>query len=311
MAESIASFPHASRTSAAADVIRNRRVLDLSDPMDNVYAYAKMFARLDGRPAYGICDGVIYRVAPDERVQPILGYVGLCPWTAVDVGNGQFRISGRELCYYTDLATGEVLDSWYNPFNSEQTVPYHVRNRAMHTVLTRKMKRLKFGDHHETTDPLHPQLTPGSDDFILNWKGFSERELSMTLDIMLAYPNACDAARWAKESTGPMLYPSEHWTFFVSRDELEDLDRPYADYRMVYGRVSPWAPWMLMGRRPGWMYYQVTARKAYELADVPPKLLKYVETHDPEFLTIPEYREPLPPTLTSWESFARDRTPTP
>ena len=98
---------------------------------------------------------------------------------------------------------------------------------------------------------------------------------------------------------------------FVSRDELEDLDRPYADYRMVYGRVSPWAPWMLMGRRPGWMYYQVTARKACELADVPPKLLKYVETHDPEFLTIPEYREPLPPTLTSWESFARDRTPMP
>lgn len=287
------------------------RPLDLTDPSDNAYAYAKMYARLDGKPVWAICDGTIYRVAPDEKVQPIMGYVGVCPWTAVDLGDGRFRISGRELCYYTDLRSGRVLDEWLNPFNGDRTVPYHVRNREAHAVVARKMPRVRLGDHHDSSDPLHSRGIDDSDDFVLNWKPISATELSVTMDIMLAYPNACDPQRWPKESTGAMLYPSEHWTYFVSREELEDRSRPYADYRMVYGRIGPWAPWMLMGRRPGWMYYQCTARKAYDLAEVPRELLRYVEAHDPEFLTLPDYRDPPPPNLTSWECFARDRAPVP
>jgi hypothetical protein len=244
-----------------------------------------------------------------------MGYIGLCPWTSVQLPDGSFRISGRELCYYTDLRTGKVLDEWYNPWIKETTQPYHVRNRQMHAVHTGKMPKLKFGDHHDSEDRLHVGA-PGdaaaqNDDFILNWQPFGADQLTMTLDVILSYPNACDPEHWPRESTGPMLYPSEHWTFFVSRSQLEDRNRPYADYNMVYGRISPWAPWMLMGTRPGWMYYQCTARKAYDLSDVPQYLREYVTRHDPEFLTTPTYTDPPPVTLTSWESFAQDRKPTP
>lgn len=288
--------------------------LDFTDPRDNVYAYSKMFSRIDGKPAFGIVDGTIYRVAPDSRTEPFMGYIGLCPWTAVEAADGAYRISGRELCYYTDLKTGEVLDEWYNPWIGETTIPYHVRNREMHTLQTVRMPKLQFGDHHDSQDPLHtgaPGDDAGGDDFILDWKPFGPDRLSMTLDVILSYPNACDPERWPRESTGPMLYPSEHWTFFVSRSQLEDRSLPYADYEMVYGRVSPWAPWMLMANQPGWMYYQCTARKAYDLADVPPYLRDYVERHDPDFLFTPPYDGAQAFHMSSWESFARDREPTP
>ena len=286
--------------------------LDFSDPFDNAYAYTKLFTRLDGKPSFGIVEGTIYRVAPDARTEPFMGYLGLCPWTSVAVGDGTFQVSGRELCYYTDLKTGKVLDEWHNPYIGESTLPFHVRNREMHSLHTNKMPQLKFGDHHEHEDALHVGAVdePVNDDFILNWKPFGPDQLTLTLDVILSYPNACDPENWPRESTGAMLYPSEHWTFFVSKSQLEDRNLPYADYSMVYGRVSPWAPWMLMANQPGWMYYQCTARKAYDLADVPQYLREYVEQHDPEFLHTPEWTGNPPFTLTSWEHFARDRKPT-
>ena len=288
--------------------------LDFSNPFDNVYAYAKMFCRTDGKPSFGIVSGKIYRVAPDERVEPFMGYIGLCPWTSIKGEHGTYRIAGRELCYYTDLKTGEVLDTWHNPWIGETTIPYHVRNRNMQSTMTGKMPKLRFGDHHEHEDSLHsgaPGDVPDNDDFILDWQPFGDDQMTMTMDVILSYPNACDPERWPRESTGRMLHPSEHWTFFVSRSQLEDRSQPCADYNMVYGRVSPWAPWMLMGGQPGWMYYQCTARKAYDLDGVPRYLRDYVERHDPEFLTTPDFSDTPPVTLTSWECFARDRQPTP
>lgn len=289
--------------------------LDFSNPLDNMYAYTKMFSRIDGKPAFGIVNGTIYRVAQNERVEPFMGYIGLCPWTAVELEDGTYRVSGRELCYYTDLKTGRVLDEWYNPWIGETTIPFHVRNREMHAVHTGKMPKLSFGDHHDHKDALHTgaagEAGAENDDFILNWQPFGPDQMTMTMDVILSYPNACDPVGWPRESTGAMLHPSEHWTFFVSRSQLEDRNLPYADYNMVYGRVSPWAPWMLMGQHPSWMYYQCTARKVYDLADVPQYLREYVEQHDPEFLYTPTWTKDAPVTLTSWEHFARERQPTP
>lgn len=284
--------------------------LDFSSPQDNAYAYTKMFARLDGKPAFGIVEGTIYRVGPNERTEPFMGYIGLCPWTAVETDRGTFKISGRELCYYTDLKTGKILDEWYNPWIGETTIPYHVRNLEMHAEQSSKMPKLQFGDHHDQQDSLHTGGAENAgDDFILNWKPFGHDQLTMTMDVILSYPNACDPDNWPRESTGAMLYPSEHWTFFVSRSQLEDRNRSYADYNMVYGRISPWAPWMLMGNQPGLMYYQCTARKVYDLAEIPQYLREYVEQHDPDFLTTPEFNDTRNFNLSSWEMFARDRQP--
>ena len=298
----------------------SRKPLDFTDPMDNVYAFAKMFARLDGEIVYSVINGTIFVWQPDQQVKPLMGYLGVCPWTGEMEEGGAVKMRGRELCYYTDLETNKVADQWTNPLNGRVTESFHVRNQTMGNRLTGRMHRVAYGDHHD----VEKQLADGSakasmakdedPPFILPWREYSEDELSMTLNIMLHYPNPLDPEHWPLESSGAWINPSEHWTYFVSRTELENRDLPVADMKMVYGRLGPWLPSMLMGETPGLLYYQCTVRKCTHLDQVPAYLRNYVEKNDPDYLTLPPWIEPEDRknrNWTSWEHFAAEREPTP
>jgi hypothetical protein len=83
---------------------------------------------------------------------PLFGFVG----TGVtrvrldqdDAGRWALTLRGKETGYFTDLATGEVIDQWHNPFTDEDVEVYHFRNDRIGGVVG-DMPVLTVGEHHD------------------------------------------------------------------------------------------------------------------------------------------------------------------
>ena len=95
-------------TSVAADA--------LADP---VLAFGKIWAGYDA-PMIGAFHGVMYLRAGDKQAVPVFGFAG--------IGVNQVRMTpvglymkARETGYFIDLASGEVLEFWDNPFTGERS----------------------------------------------------------------------------------------------------------------------------------------------------------------------------------------------
>ena len=89
--------------------------LDFDNPRDNLYAFGKIWAGYDG-PEIGAFHGLMYARIDDKRLIPLFGYTGTgCMESRIDE-NGNMVIRGRETGYFTDLATGDILKTWQNPF---------------------------------------------------------------------------------------------------------------------------------------------------------------------------------------------------
>ena len=170
------------------------------------------------------------------------------------------------------------------------------------------MPKVQVGGHHEAELPRAPLLLPFQVD---------GEDVTMTLDLILKYPNLLSPARWPRESVSDTTWASEHWTFFAKLADLEDRELASAPYRMQMERLSQWLPWMLMGKsrqrpapHPGFMFGRATAKKCvHGIADLPRILREHAERHYPDFLTPPKVWSE--PNVSSLETFARDRTPMP
>lgn len=91
--------------------------------MDLYTAYRRMFATLDDETVvWWYCGGV---VAPREGVGavPQVQAETIMAFRTRDIADDAFTIDWTEVGYFRDIATGEPLDGWFNPF-SQQLEPY-------------------------------------------------------------------------------------------------------------------------------------------------------------------------------------------
>lgn len=288
----------------------SRRIpLDFSKPEDNRYAFPKLFSRLDGKPNFGVYQGVCFGQVPDRALQPLFGLLGFGVSQTSERADGSIEVRLKELAFYTDLASGEILRTWKNPYNDgEEVEVYHVANDPQNSVWSTTMPKVQVGVHHEVEAPRAPLILP--------WQVDGD-DVTMTMDLILSYPNLLKPEYWPRESVSETAWASEHWTFFAKLADLEDRDLPSAPYRMQMERLSQWLPWMLMGKsarreapHPGFMFGRATAKKcARGIDDLPRVLRERAERDHPDFLEPPKsFTEP---NVSSLETFARDRTPLP
>jgi hypothetical protein len=72
-------------------------------------------------------------------------------------------------------------------------------------------------------------------------------------------------------------------------------------------RIGPWLPWMLLGARPGHLFYRSATKKLQSIEQLSPTVRDYTAKRYPEFLEFPkDYSMPME---SSWEVFKRERRP--
>lgn len=285
---------------------------DYDNPYDNAYAFGKIWAGYD-EPQYGAYHGVMYGRAGGTRAKALFGYTGHGVMQSKIDSDGNVYIRGKETGFYTDLATGEILEEWLNPYTGERVKPFNFLNR-IGAKLTAEMPRLDFGtDEDEPTlvnEGTHREEN-GTVPFILPFESYGD-DLLLAWDYAHGYQNPVTKDKWPKASTGETISPSEHFTFRVSKSELEDRSIPSSRFVAGFTRVAEWWPWMHMGGhqyQDGVLFGRMFSHKGLPgYQDLPPKLLAYLEKNHPEHLEIPSDWEETRPVGT-WEKYANQVPP--
>jgi hypothetical protein len=147
--------------------------------------------------------------------------------------------------------------------------------------------------------------------FILPFQTFGS-DLMLAWDYAHEYTNPVTPEGWPKASTGRRINPSEHFTFTMSLDQMQDRSEPAVRYNAGFSRISQWWPWMRMGGHQfadGVLFGRMFSHKGLpDHGDVPPNVLAYIEKHAPDYLEPPE-DWPLETPRGTWEAYADEVPP--
>jgi hypothetical protein len=211
---------------------------------EQVQAYRKILCSTnDGEASYYEWSGDVFSRVPGEKDRKLFRVAGMnvrqCG-TVEDKEKGEgFRLVTREIMVYLDVQTGEVLDTWENPFTGETVEVVHVENDPVNQP------------------PIHA----------IAWGGrplalpFSSRgnHWWMTLTFPLFYENELGGPY--QEYVGGMYQATEMFNYMGDIDDLVDANKTTTTVKVGWARISQWLPWMKMGDRAGHLYFHAAGVK--------------------------------------------------
>lgn len=198
-----------------------------------------------------------------------------------DKGKG-FRMVSREILLYLDPATGEILDTWENPWTGETVSVIQIEN-----------------------DPVNqrPIFATGSDGkpYSMPFQIVGD-QWWLTSTIPLFYTNPLGGDY--QDFVGGKYHATEMFNFFGDVSDLAANAGDTANIRIGWERISDWLPWMQMRGRAGIIYFHTAGRKLENFEQLPEIMKEFIDSK------YPEYREPPPgddprPNETSWTYFKK------
>ncbi|CAA0081400.1 Uncharacterised protein [Halioglobus japonicus] len=288
--------------------------LDFSDPYDNLYAFGKLWASYQDTPCFPAFDGVLFAMVGDQRLKPLFRYCGFGAFQAKIMPSGNVRLRGKEVGYFSDLATGDILKTWNNPWTGETVEVFNFLNDRIRGEVTPVMPKFAMGEEGDLPTLMNEATAivddNGDHPFILPWRRINDNVL-LEWDYTHRYRNPVVPTKWPKASTGEFINPSEHFTFFSSYKQLADRSNLSADYHCGFSRTGPWWPWMRMGASgvKGHVFGRMHSIKTNSgLDDISPKVLAYTEKHHRQFLEVcTDWDDGFP--MGTWEAYAREVPP--
>ncbi len=298
-AAALASSDEASASSKR----KGKRVpLAFEDPIWNRETIARLEADVaPGKFVHGYVTGMVHGVRDNEAVRPLFGFEVFSGIRVLKQPDGSYQRLCRELVFYRDLKTGELLDNWDNAYTGERVRVVDVANDPFNYVISEYFPEPpSYGGLNKDRPPRRPLR--------LNW-GLIGDTVTLDRDIHLFYPNALNPAKWPRESSGPMNRVSELFRYFMRREDVENSALTHIPHNGVWSRVTPWLPWMLMDGAPGHILYMGRFSSIEKPEMAPANVLARVKERYPTYLTAPD--KWVDPSLSSLENYARTQTPAP
>lgn len=254
---------------------------DLDDKAELLDAYVKTVGDLSGDEVVLFAKSKVMGILPGEKGRPLLGMVIIGVKRYEKIDNGYQRVQ-REIAYYTDLETGEILTEWTNPFTGRTVSVIPVLNDPVNR------KHLIKGDQGTWT---------------VNYWGQGD-QIIFHREVLLRYPNPLPRDAYPRYSSGNWYEATELFNNFVRRSDLEDPKTTSAPGSGSWSRRGPWLPWMEMGAHQGFLMYHGSSVKLMGgINDIPERYLAHTRKHYPKYLKAPaRYEEP---SETSWTYFKK------
>jgi hypothetical protein len=127
-----------------------------ADPQRELEAVIRVLGDLTGREAPWWYTGVVLGVRPGEEPRPLVRFEGSEINRFTPQADGSFVLTASTVSFFQDLETGEVLDTWHNPFTG-RTVPVqaNVLSGRGHVVWSRAGVQPVFPNMPAPVSPLH------------------------------------------------------------------------------------------------------------------------------------------------------------
>jgi hypothetical protein len=256
-------------TSSAKEPAAESLNLDLNDPWDRLTALAKFRGSIDGSTVMWWMKGTRFGVV-DDVVTPLFGMLIGSFQRVLPVPGEGFLLNMLEMSYFTDLQTGEVLDTFINPYNGkvcevpEQRLgPYPVMLKPTGVVLPDDPAFGKI----ELSTRVGPAIVQGDDVWIRD---------DSTIKV---------------DSDHPMMGKHTYNELVTYRGKLADLNNaalPSAPAECIFQSVTSWREWFQADDVDGNTTARATGVKINRLEDFPPEYLAAARVRHPELIADPE-----------------------
>lgn len=245
--------------------------LDLDSPTGNLTALLKLQADISGADVIGGFPGEVWGWVPGQGNTLLFRSYGIGASHVEQVENG-WRFYHRELMYYTDPKTNEILETWDNPYTGKTVEVMHILNDPVHRFYAENMGRFSFPWPYNVV----------GDDLVFRISVFSFRDSVMP---RVDYP---------VHSNNDKYQAAELWTMNGRVSEVMDPDVTSASCVTSWARVGQWLPFMEMGDADGVMVYHSDSYKLMEgVSQIPRDILDYTEKNHPKYLASPSEWQPL------------------
>lgn len=278
--------------------------IDFKNPEWNRDTFARIDMDLNpDAEKVGWFRGTVSGVRDNEAVRPLFMIEGFSVVRSRRQEDGSWRRLLREIGFYRDLRTGEILKTWRNPYTNEDVRVVPIANDPFnYNIGAFWPDPPSYGGLNTAKPPRRPLL--------LDWTDGPDGALILSADINLYYPAALQPDKWPRESAGRYNRVSEFFNYVVKRRDVENPAVTSLPMVGSWSRITSWLPWMLMGQAPGSISYAcVIATRGGGVGDLPPDLAAAARALDPKWLHAPT--EDYGPSLSSLENYAREQTPAP
>jgi len=281
----------------------------LESAEDNMTAYARLQGNLDSsKVKYGWYKGMVSAVMPDQAVKDLFMMEGFscARLLPIEGGIGYHKVL-REVGFYREQRfgrAGEIMDTWNNPLTKEEVKVVPIANDPFNYDITPNFPEPPNYGGLNTGKPFPkiPLKLPWNPEVYNNNARLDTR-------INLYYKNALDPQKWPRESSGEMNRVSEIFQYNIDLDDLQDAKQTTTKYNGTWARITPWLPWMLMGKTPGHIVYTCYMGSVDSLDVLPTDLVAAAEAIDPKYLDAPT--EVYGPSLSSLERYSIEQVPSP
>ena len=278
--------------------------IDFTNPMWNRDTWARIQGDLNPEnQKIGDVRGVIIGVKPGEKSKELCGFEAFLATRLVPQEDGTIRRLNKEVIFYTNPRTGEIIEEWTNPWTGEVVNVVQVANDPFNYTISEWL--ILAPEDFGGDKKVEPRKIP----LIFPWHQMSPTHLSLSTDMHLHYPNAMNPEKWVRESSGPMVQVSEMMRYCVPIAEVENPELTSVSFTGTWNRITPWMPWMLMGQEPGHTLYVGSMTGGPDHSVISPQALAYAEKNYPQFLSAPT--EDYGPSHSSLEIYARTQEPAP
>lgn len=240
----------------------------------------------DGKLRFGTWEGRTYSRIQGEKDRHLFNVIGINSRKCATVedpekGTG-FRSVSREVMFYLDPETNEIIDTWENPFTGEIVEVVHVANDPVN------MRAPAFAVGRDGK-PLKLEFQRAGD------------VLVSRAEVPLFYTNPL--AGDYQKYVGGAYHAMEIFDTFFDADEMINGES-ISMSRLAWARISQWLPWMEMGSRPGLLIVNATGYSTFVLDHLPESLIEDLEERYPLYLTAPPLDDDRP-NETSWTVFKK------
>ena len=284
----------------ASSIVKKDLILDFKNNLWNRDAMARIHGNIDfSKEKFGWYKGKAIGIVPGRKNLDLVGFEGFSIARLLPLEGGKYRKVLREVGFYTDLKTGEILETFKNPYTDETVPVVPIANDPFNFTISEYYPQPpKYGGLNTAEPPKIPLL--------LNWDTRGDKVL-LTSDIHLFYPSSLQPDEWPRESPGRMTQVSEMFRYIIDPEQLGDPDNTSVSFFGSWVRSTPWFPWLLMDQAPGQCLYVCDQGAGDTIDLIPERMLKAAEKIDPKFLSAPT--EDYGPSLSSLENYKLTEKP--
>jgi len=258
----IATSAIASRSAfAKADAV------DFSDPKIRLSSIMKMRGATDDRLCIGYVTGMRYAVV-DGVATPMFGMLAATFSRGQKVADDTYESRSFEIAYFTDLATGKLVESWTNPLtNKTVAVPQTrslmgkvaIKADGLLPINSPMMAAMDFG--HQFRQPI-----------------LIGKDVSITEEIRI---------RNKAGSPAPRFRYNENTTYTAPRIDLMNQTIATVRTAISYQSLIGFSPWMGMDGVDGLNMGRGTGHRVSAVKELPPYFLELTNKYHADVLNDP------------------------